>query len=90
MKFTDSAGDGVFEQRAELLTLETAETYPSDCLLSVAVSPDGWLHDGRGHTGGERWMMRARDGTTLRNLGDGGNVLRQQRLSPAAAGLERA
>ena len=76
IKFTDADGDGVFEQRAELLTLDTPETYPHNCLLSVAVSPDGWLYVGRGNTGGQRWTMRARDGSTLRNFGDGGNVVR--------------
>jgi putative membrane-bound dehydrogenase-like protein len=75
-KFTDGDGDGVFEQRTELLSLETSETYPHDCLLSVAVSVDGWLYVGRGNTGGQRWAMRARDGSTLRNFGDGGNVVR--------------
>lgn len=75
-RFTDRDGDGVFEQRTELLSLETSETYPHDCLLSVAVSPDGWLYVGRGNTGGQRWVMRAHDGSTLRDFGDGGNVVR--------------
>ena len=75
-KFTDADGDGAFEQRTELLHLETLETYPHDCLISVVVSPDGWLYVGRGNTGGQPWTMRARDGSTLRNFGDGGNVVR--------------
>lgn len=69
-------GDGVFEQRMELLSLETSETYSHDCLLSVAVSADGWLYLGRGNAGGQRWAVRARDGSTLRNFADGGNVVR--------------
>ena len=66
----------MFEQRPELLTLTTAETYPHNCLLSVAVSADGWLYLGRGNTGGQRWTLRARDGSSLQNFGDGGNVVR--------------
>ena len=72
----DADGDGVFEQRTELLTLATEETYPHNCLLSVAVSADGWLYLGRGNTGGQRWTLRARDGSSLQNFGDGGNVVR--------------
>ena len=33
----DADGDGVFEQRTELLTLATEETYPHNCLLSVEI-----------------------------------------------------
>ena len=76
IKFADRDGDGVFEQRVELLTLDTTETYPHDCLLSIAVSPDGWLYVGRGNTGGQRWTLHAHDGSTLKNFGDGGNVVR--------------
>jgi putative membrane-bound dehydrogenase-like protein len=75
-RFRDGNGDGVFEQRDDILKLETDETYPHNCLLSVAVSRDGWVYVGRGNTGGRRWTMRGSNGATLRGFGDGGNIVR--------------
>jgi putative membrane-bound dehydrogenase-like protein len=72
----DRDGDDVSETRTTLLTLDTVERNPHGRLLSVALSPDGWLYIGRGNTGGNEYTLRGTDGSVFDGYGDGGNIVR--------------
>ncbi|GIW85759.1 MAG: cytochrome c [Isosphaeraceae bacterium] len=81
----DRDGDGRADEAQEILRLETPQTYPHSCLLSIAFGPDGRLYVGRGNLGGEPWTLIAADGSRLAGYGEGGAIVR---LGPDGSDLE--
>jgi len=74
----DRDGDGVAEQRKDLLTLSSTFKHPHDGIGSIAPGPNGngWLYVGVGENGGAAYELRGSDGRVYRGDGEGGNVFR--------------
>lgn len=72
----DEDRDGICDEKRQVLRLDTEETYPHSCLLSLAFSRRGELFVGRGNTGSRAWKLTGRDGSSIQGYGDGGNIVR--------------
>lgn len=64
------------EQRTKIVELITTDRYAHSRLLGVTFGPDGFLYFSRGNTGGHKYTIRGRDGSTVSGYGDGGNIVR--------------
>lgn len=85
LQLIDQDGDGVCDQRRQVLRLETNERYAHNCLLGITYDRDGWMYVARGNTGSRYYRFRGADETIVDGYGDGGNVVR---CRPDGAQLE--
>lgn len=75
-RLIDRNGDGTADDRAEILRLETKQTYDHSCLLGIVVAPDGKsLVVSRGNVGGFPYVIRGTDGSEVAGYEDGGNLV---------------
>lgn len=72
----DRDQDGICDKKVRVLTLETEERYPHNCLLSICFSNDGWLYVGRGNLSSRAYRLVGTDGSSVAGYGDGGNIVR--------------
>jgi len=85
-RLRDADGDGVADDREQLLTLETSGDYPHNGLGGLAFAADGSLHVGLGENLGAPYRLVAADGSSWSGAGEGGSVFR---CSPTGTGLAR-
>ena len=72
----DADNDNQSESRRIIAQVETKNTYPHSCLLSITHSADGWLYFGRGNNGSAAYSIVGTDKSQVSGFGDGGNVTR--------------
>jgi hypothetical protein len=72
----DRDGDGICDDRKEVLTLETRQTFSHGCLLNLTFDSDGWMYVSRGNLAGHPYTLRGTDGKQLSGYGDGGDIVR--------------
>ncbi len=87
----DHNGDGVFDGKRTVVTLETEYQHPHYRLTGATFDDDGWLYFSRGNMGGHAFTVRGADGSTVRGYGDGGAIMRclpgGNRLEEVATGI---
>lgn len=76
VRLEDANGDGRADRQRNVLTLETAATYPHNGLGSLAFGPDGMLYVGLGENRGARYALRGSDGLAVTGEGEGGAIFR--------------
>ena len=72
----DHNGDGVFDTKQTIVTLDTQYRHPHYRLTGITFGPDGWLYFSRGNLGGYAHTVRGSDGSAVSGYGDGGSILR--------------
>ena len=91
LRFTDTDQDGVSDQREQLMHMEASgDIYDHAGIMGIRYR-NGTLYISRGNVGSLRWEMRARDGSSVRGYGDGGNVVKMsndgENISEVATGF---
>ena len=77
-RFVDKDGDGVADEKREMLRLETKADYPHNGLSGFAIEPTkyGDLYFGLGENFGEPYKLVGKEGSSVSGGGEGGNVFR--------------
>lgn len=76
LRFTDTDKNGVSDQREQLMRMEASgDIYDHAGIMGIR-HRDGTLYISRGNVGSLRWEMKAKDGSSVRGYGDGGNVVK--------------
>ena len=65
----DTDGDGVADERRELVRLESADEYPHNGLEGIALGPDGMLYFGLGENHGMAYTLTGSDGSQAQGQG---------------------
>jgi putative membrane-bound dehydrogenase-like protein len=65
----DTNGDGVADERRELVRLESPDEYPHNGLEGIALGPDGMLYFGLGENHGMAYTLTGSDGSQLKGKG---------------------
>ncbi len=75
-ELVDADRDGQSESRRTIVTVDTTNTYPHSCLLSITHDQAGWLYLGRGNNGSAAYTLQGTDASQVSGYGDGGNITR--------------
>ncbi|HVK14109.1 MAG TPA: PVC-type heme-binding CxxCH protein, partial [Gemmataceae bacterium] len=76
LRLRDTDGDGVADQEARVVSLETAGDYPHNGLSGLSFDSRGDLTFGLGENLGAAYKLVGADGTALAGGGEGGGVFR--------------
>jgi hypothetical protein len=83
----DRNGDGVGDERKEIVRMETKANYPHNGLHGIAFSHDGWMYLGTGENTGEAYSLHGSDGSTWNGNGNDGAFI--FRCRPDGSQLEQ-
>jgi putative membrane-bound dehydrogenase-like protein len=74
-RMEDTDGDDRADTRREILKLESAESYPHNRLMGLALGPDDRLYVSRGNLAGRQYTLRGTDDSAVQGYGAGGEIV---------------